>query len=94
VRGLGAIGVHRLAQGIERVAARALPVLASFFVACAPGDVDEDGPCEDGTRRCASLRDYEECVDGTWSEPLDCPPEEAPSGLSIETICDEGACHP
>ena len=52
-----------------------------------------EGDCFDGDRTCAGDQQYQECVDGLWSDPTTCPPEGNPP-LEIPTYCNDGLCTP
>ncbi len=65
---------------------------ALLLCACDPGGPAE-GACEEGERTCAGDQDFQECVDGEWTDPTRCPPDGDPP-LEIITYCNDGLCTP
>ncbi len=71
---------------------RAIIVIVLLGAACDPGGPAE-GACDDGDRLCSGDQEFQECVDGEWTEPTRCPPEGEPP-LEIITYCNDGLCTP
>ncbi len=65
-----------------------------LLTACDPaGDGPFEGDCEVDERTCAGDQEFQECIEGEWSEPIRCPPEGEPP-LEIRTFCNDGLCTP
>lgn len=69
-------------------------VFALALVGCPEGQTGPlEGDCFEGDRTCAGDQQFQECVDGAWSEPARCPPEGEPP-VEIPTYCNDGLCTP
>lgn len=71
---------------------RFLPLICLFLMGCEPQG-PADGPCTEGERTCAGDQEFQECVDGEWTDASRCPPEGEPP-LDIITYCNDGLCTP
>ncbi len=81
----------------------ALALAAGLLLAGCPSDDDPDddgvreGDCEIGALHCVDGTTIQECPEGVWSDPAECPPEttgEPPLEVEIETYCTEYGCRP
>lgn len=79
--------------------------LTLLLLAGLPGCVEEpeeesnvqSGECETGETWCVDTSTIQYCPDGAWSDPEECPPENAGSEevpVVIPTTCGDFGCQP
>ena len=78
----------------------ALPLVLGCL-GCLPGGGDSsnvlEGSCDNGQTHCVDIETIQECEEGQWSAPAECPPEISTGGgipVELVTWCTDTGCRP